>query len=65
MVPLVLAPFLIGIGLSAQTAAAASPLLVFASAVLALVLNIWGWVEIGFLRGRADANRYGEAPTRA
>jgi uncharacterized membrane protein YhaH (DUF805 family) len=29
--------------------------------VAGLVLTVWGWVEIGFLRGRTEPNRFGPA----
>jgi uncharacterized membrane protein YhaH (DUF805 family) len=60
VLPLVVVPVLIALGLSAQTASAASPGLILLASVVNLGLSIWGWVEIGFLRGRAEANRYGE-----
>jgi uncharacterized membrane protein YhaH (DUF805 family) len=62
VVPLILLPQLISLGLSAQTAAAASPLVTLAASLLGIGLSVWGWVEIGFRRGKPDANRYGEAP---
>ena len=35
------------------------------AALLALALLLWGFVEIGFLRGASGPNRFGPAPARA
>ncbi len=34
-----------------------------AATLVSLALNVWGFVEIGLLRGHPDANRFGPPPT--
>jgi len=35
-----------------------------AAALLSLLFNVWGFVEIGLLRGQPDPNRFGPPPPR-
>jgi len=65
IIPVGLLPFLAGLGMSAETTGASSPALLALTGLMATALVIWGWVEIGFRRGEAGANRYGEAPQAA
>jgi uncharacterized membrane protein YhaH (DUF805 family) len=37
---------------------------VLATALLSLVLNVWGFVEIGVLRGQPGPNRFGPPPPK-
>ena len=62
IVPLWAAPTFISAGLNAETPGASPTGLVLLASLLSLVRGIWGWVEIGFRRGVAGANRYGANP---
>lgn len=35
---------------------------ILAASLASIALNVWGFVEIGLLRGSADANRFGPPP---
>lgn len=45
-------------------AGAAGTILHYALALAGLALSIWGFVEIGCLRGTAESNRYGPNPSK-
>ncbi|MDB5419091.1 MAG: hypothetical protein JWP50_2510 [Phenylobacterium sp.] len=58
--PLVVFPLMVSFALSAETAGADPPAMDVLLALTSFVLSIWAWIEIGFRRGAAGPNRYGE-----
>lgn len=61
-VPFFILPFLAGLGMSAETAGSSAPALLALTVLGSAGLAIWGWIEIGFLRGSEGPNRYGADP---
>jgi uncharacterized membrane protein YhaH (DUF805 family) len=58
----VLFPVLAALWFETEGGKTASPWLVLALSLISLVVNIWGLVEIGFRRGTAGPNRFGDEP---
>jgi uncharacterized membrane protein YhaH (DUF805 family) len=54
---LVIFPELVSLERTPETSGAAPPALLALVSLIAAVLEIWGWVEIGFRRGACGANR--------
>ena len=55
-------PLVVSLGLATETPGASPPGPAVLMSLLSLVLSVWGLIEIGFRRGRAEANRYGVDP---
>ncbi len=61
LLPFVVLPTLVGLWLETEGRGKGGGAALILS-LMSLILNIWGLVEIGFLRGKPLANRFGEAP---
>lgn len=65
VLPLVVFPLAVSLGLAAQVPGANPPAIDLLLSLAGFILSLWGWVEIGFRRGASGPNRFGEDPVAA